>query len=58
MWATRAMIYTTLQATSMQLVFGRDAILNIKFQANWKYTEKKKQRKSYLRTTNEKIRNK
>jgi hypothetical protein len=28
----------------MQLVFGRDAVLNIKFQANWKYIKDRKQK--------------
>jgi hypothetical protein len=45
MWATRAIIHTTtLQATPMQLVFGRDAVLNIKFQANWKYIKERKEK--------------
>jgi hypothetical protein len=44
MWATRATIHTTLQATPMYLVFGRDAILNIKFQANWKYIKDRKKK--------------
>jgi len=34
MFALRATYQTTLQATSTQLVFGRDAMLNVKFQAN------------------------
>ena len=36
MWATRATMHTTLQATPMQLVFGRDAVLNFKFQVVYK----------------------
>ena len=28
----------------MQLVFGRDAMLNIPFTANWKYIEQRKQK--------------
>jgi hypothetical protein len=43
MFAVRATYHTTLQATPMQLVFGRDAILNIKFEANWDYIKKRKQ---------------
>ena len=44
-WATRAMIHTTLQATTpMQLVFGRDMVLNIKFQANWKYFKEREEK--------------
>jgi hypothetical protein len=41
----------------MQLVFGRDAVLNIKFQANWKYIKERK-KTVYLRTMKEKIGNK
>jgi hypothetical protein len=42
---TRAMIYTTLNATPMQLVFGRDSILNIKFQqVKWKYIKERKEK--------------
>ena len=33
----RATHHTTLQASPSQLVFGRDAILNIGLQANWKF---------------------
>eukprot|EP00957_Ditylum_brightwellii_P056953 4317140-Ditylum_brightwellii.AAC.1 len=40
--ATRAIVHTTMQATTMQLVFGRDAILNVKHEANWKYIHKRK----------------
>ena len=36
--------HTTLKATPMQLVFGRDAILNTKFQANWNYIKNSKQK--------------
>ena len=32
--AMRSMVHTTTQATSMQLVFGRDAIMNLTFDAN------------------------
>ena len=44
MFATRATVHTTLQATPMQLVFGRDAILNTMFEANWKYIKDCKQK--------------
>jgi hypothetical protein len=44
MYATRATIHTTLKATPMQLVFGRDAILNTKFEADWKYIRDRKQK--------------
>mgnify|MGYP005753024869 CR=1 FL=1 len=42
-FATRATYHTTLQATPAQLVFGRDAILNVKFEANWQYIKQRKQ---------------
>jgi transposase InsO family protein len=44
MFALRATYHTTLQATPMQLVFGRDAMLNIKFQADWKLISERKQK--------------
>eukprot|EP00957_Ditylum_brightwellii_P184192 14029716-Ditylum_brightwellii.AAC.1 len=34
-FATRATIHTTMQAIPMQLVFSRDATLNIKHEADW-----------------------
>ena len=41
----RSTVHTTTQATPMQLVFGRDSILNIKHLANWRYiTERKEKR--------------
>jgi protein associated with RNAse G/E len=43
MFATRATYHTTTQATPAQLVFGRDAILNTKFEADWKYIRARKQ---------------
>ena len=43
MFAMRSTIHTTLQATPAQLVFGRDSILNIKFDANWNYIRARKQ---------------
>jgi hypothetical protein len=43
-FAARAMYHTTLQATPMQLVMGRDAILNVKHEANWKYIRDRKQK--------------
>ena len=36
-FAMRATVHTTTRATPMQLVFHRDAIHNIRFQADWKY---------------------
>jgi len=45
MFALRATYHTTLQTTPMQLVFGRDAMLNIKFQADWQLIRQLKQAK-------------
>ena len=42
-FAVRATVHTTTQATPMQLVFGRDAILNIQMEANWKRIKERKQ---------------
>jgi hypothetical protein len=33
-----------LQATPLQLVFGRDVVLNMKFQVNWKYIKERKEK--------------
>ena len=44
MFATRSTYHTTTQATPAQLVFGRDAILNTRFDANWKMIRDRKQR--------------
>jgi hypothetical protein len=44
MFAIRATYHTTLQATPSQLVFGRDAILNVQFEANWNLIHERKQR--------------
>ena len=35
--------YTTLQAYPMQLVFGQDAILNIKHVSDWEQIQQRKQ---------------
>ena len=43
-FAIRATTHTTLQASPSQLVFGRDHILNIKFEADWKQIRDNKQR--------------
>ena len=42
-FAMRSTVHTTTQATPTQLVFGRDAILNIGFEANWQYIKSRKQ---------------
>ena len=44
MFALRSTYHTTTQATPAQLVFGRDAILNTKFVADWRYIQQRKQR--------------
>ena len=43
MFAVRTTYHTTLQASPMQLVFGRNAILNIKHVADWEHIRKRKQ---------------
>jgi transposase InsO family protein len=43
MFAVRATFHTTLQATPMQLVFGCDAILNIKHVTDWEHIRQRKQ---------------
>jgi hypothetical protein len=43
MFAVRARYHTTLQASPMQLVFGRDAILNVKHISNWEHIRQCKQ---------------
>ena len=44
MFALRATYHTTLKATPAQLVFGRDAILNTIFDANWNLIKYNKQK--------------
>jgi hypothetical protein len=44
MFAIRATYHTTLKATPAQLVFGRDSLLNIKFEANWAFIKERKQK--------------
>ncbi len=58
MFALRATYHTTLQATPMQLIFGRDAMLNIKFQADWqliKQLEQIKIHQNNMRENNKRI---
>ena len=43
MFDVRTTYHTTLQASTMHIVFGRDAILNIKHVANWEHIRKPKQ---------------
>ena len=42
-FAVRATYHTTLQESLMQLVFGRDAILNSKHVADWEHIRQRKQ---------------
>jgi hypothetical protein len=51
MFAVRATYHTTLQATPTQLVFGRDAVLNTKFEADWNFIKQNKQK--LIRINNE-----
>ena len=44
MFAIRSTVHTTSQYTPMQLVFGRDSILNVAHTANWKLIQARKQR--------------
>ena len=41
--AVRSAVHTTTRATPTQLVFGRDAILNVGFEADWQYIKDRKQ---------------
>ena len=41
--AMNSTVHTTLRATPTQLVFGRDALLNVAFQADWEYIKMRKQ---------------
>jgi len=44
MFALRATYHTTLQATPCQLVFGRDAMLNVKFESDLQIIKQRKHR--------------
>ena len=44
MFALHAMVHTTTRFTPTQLVFGRDAILNTRHEADWKIIRDCKQR--------------
>jgi hypothetical protein len=44
MFALCATYHTTLQATPIQLVFGCDAMLNVKFHTDWKLISDRKQK--------------
>ena len=43
MYAVCSTYHTTQHATPMQVVFGRDALLNIKVEADWNLIRNKKQ---------------
>ena len=43
--AVNSTVHTTTRATPTQLVFGRDALLNISFEADWQYIKERKQRR-------------
>jgi transposase InsO family protein len=43
-FAMQATVHTTMRATPMQLVFGRDAIHNVRFQADWQYIKERRQK--------------
>jgi len=42
--AMNSTVHTTARATPTQLVFGRDAMLNASFQADWQFIKERKQR--------------
>ena len=42
-FAMQSTVHTTTQVTPMQLVFGRDAIMNLTFDANWHLIKMHKQ---------------
>ena len=44
-FACHATVHTTTNASPTQLVFGRDAILNTKFETNWEVIRERKQRR-------------
>ncbi len=50
-FAMKATLHTTMRATPMQLVFGRDAIHNVSFEADWQYIKDRRQR--LIRQNNE-----
>ena len=53
MFAMRATYHTTLQASPSQLVFGRVAILNTKFTADWELIKRRKQELIHKNNENE-----
>ena len=53
--AVNSTVHTTLRATPSQLVFGRDALLNISFQADWETIRERKQGMINLNNARENI---
>ena len=53
--AVNSTVHTTLRATPSQLVFGRDALLNIIFQADWETIRRRKQRMINLNNARENV---
>ena len=53
--AVNSTVHTTLRATPTQLVFGRDAMLNVSFQANWEVIRQRKQRTVSLNNARENV---
>ena len=53
MFATQATVHSTARATPTQLVFGRDAMLNIHQEADWKYINERKDKLITLNNKNE-----
>ncbi len=50
-FAMRSTVHTTTRATAAQLVFGRDAMLNVKFEADWQFIKNRKE--TLIRKNNE-----
>ena len=43
--AVNRTVHSTFRATPTQLVFGRDALLNVSFEADWHYIKERKQKR-------------
>ena len=53
--AVNSTVHTTMRATPTQLVFGRDALLNVSVQADWEIIRQRKQRMINLNNARENI---
>eukprot|EP00957_Ditylum_brightwellii_P078231 5948381-Ditylum_brightwellii.AAC.1 len=42
-FSTRAIVHTTMKATPMQLVLGRDTILNVNHETDWSYIKQRRE---------------